>query len=1259
MTSAEANRGGGGGDGGEESSSASVDVPVSGRVPSGSGGDLDDITGRWGTFERCLNEVGGEIGALNVGEWSGIANEAFEQHRAAARRRMLAASDTIGTVRATLQRWRRDFVSVREQQIEVELALQSAQPGSQAELVLLERQAALLAHLDTAAADTAVQLRKATAQAPRTSLFSERTPPGRPDLTLGPPYATRHDISHHTRTLSSRPSGYHGEQWASNPAVSGGDARISSDTLGGVVNDHGDFSAVSSVLSSSGAVDGSASALAPVTGTPVTHDDAAAGAARRRWWVSVEPPTGGGIHDTLSRIAARELGDPNRWPEIYALNHGRPQDRYGSLQDPNLIHPGWVLEIQGPDHQPDQPVPGPDQPIPGPDQPIPMPDRPDTSGDPGRTPVTAPAAPGTSTTLAPPTHNPVVHNPPAPPVRYQPGHSIISTSGLVIGTAVAATIVGGVVVLGKATGRARSARGGDSGARNRGGEGVELVASPSIGRLADALERQLPPTSACHHPGSPAATTADTHSSHVGPTHRTDVPGGHTPHNDRRNARHDSDTTVSGIEAVPPGAPYGGFAATGPEPSAGGLCRALGIRALPGHSHQPRQDNNPDSDPNGGEYTVEVDLAAVTGLGLHGPGTHDALRATLVELLTPRTEEHPLPAAHVLIPAHDAHTLLGIHPQTHLGPDGAGEFTNDHDEPVRLPTGLRVVADLPAALDELEVEITRRLRTRLDPAQPEAAHEPLVLIAGLDTDIETHGDQRLQSVLDHGAPLGIAAVLAGSWVAGTTCHLDDTATITHASGPAALALRGTTLFSMPTQHTLDALDIFAQLEDPQPTQDTTDDLPGPHTDNIAGQDDPTATEQPNSNDTRDGNEGVDHDDHDDQDHELIARQPASNSPPSTTSPGQRLDSAVPTDNLSDEPDHETNDQISDRAAGQQRQHPNPDPHHHTTQRAENTPSADTHAGTEKTELCSLDIEGMNTDTDTTPLPTGRATPHTDTTHPTADRTQAVSSPPKVGPPPEALIAVYAFGGLRVHARTAHGDPLRDITSKLSPTQRKLLACLAASTRPVLAETLIDTCWPSPPADNALSKLHTAIYRLRAVLRQEIGDAKPALLVHVSDRYEFDRAYCWIDHHAFFDKLREARTASSPTTQAEALREVLALHTGALLDGDDGIDWLDQPRTHAHRETITAATTLADHLTTNAPEQATHYLATALAIDPHNEPTARQLIRLQLSLGHTIAAERTYNALTENLNDLGAQPHPATTQLIQQTPINKPEQRRKN
>jgi LysM domain len=49
--------------------------------------------------------------------------------------------------------------------------------------------------------------------------------------------------------------------------------------------------------------------------------------------------------DTLWAIAGRTLHDPLRWREIWRLNRGKPMRTGDRFTDPNLIRPGWVLQI--------------------------------------------------------------------------------------------------------------------------------------------------------------------------------------------------------------------------------------------------------------------------------------------------------------------------------------------------------------------------------------------------------------------------------------------------------------------------------------------------------------------------------------------------------------------------------------------------------------------------------------------------------------------------------------------------------------------------------------------------------------------------------------------------------------------------------------------------------------------------------------------------------------------------------------------------
>jgi hypothetical protein len=49
--------------------------------------------------------------------------------------------------------------------------------------------------------------------------------------------------------------------------------------------------------------------------------------------------------DTLWAIAGRTLHDPMRWREIWRLNRGKLMRTGQRFTDPNLIRPGWALQI--------------------------------------------------------------------------------------------------------------------------------------------------------------------------------------------------------------------------------------------------------------------------------------------------------------------------------------------------------------------------------------------------------------------------------------------------------------------------------------------------------------------------------------------------------------------------------------------------------------------------------------------------------------------------------------------------------------------------------------------------------------------------------------------------------------------------------------------------------------------------------------------------------------------------------------------------
>ncbi|WP_152628046.1 BTAD domain-containing putative transcriptional regulator [Streptacidiphilus neutrinimicus] len=85
--------------------------------------------------------------------------------------------------------------------------------------------------------------------------------------------------------------------------------------------------------------------LAPVAATAPLHPAAETPGVDT---VTVRPG------DTLWQLADSRLGDPLRWPEIYAANRNDTETDGRRFVDPNLIYPGWTLNLPG--AQPAPPV---------------------------------------------------------------------------------------------------------------------------------------------------------------------------------------------------------------------------------------------------------------------------------------------------------------------------------------------------------------------------------------------------------------------------------------------------------------------------------------------------------------------------------------------------------------------------------------------------------------------------------------------------------------------------------------------------------------------------------------------------------------------------------------------------------------------------------------------------------------------------------------------------------------------------------------
>ncbi|HEY1822107.1 MAG TPA: BTAD domain-containing putative transcriptional regulator [Trebonia sp.] len=449
--------------------------------------------------------------------------------------------------------------------------------------------------------------------------------------------------------------------------------------------------------------------------------------------------------DDLWDIAERFLGDPEEWHQIYQLNEGRPQPDGRCLTDPNLIIPGWVLLIPQPAsaHAPaphpgrpgtaapgagqtPQPSPRPSRtatPSPRPSRPAEPTAQPSQSAGPTARPSRATPSPGPSSGRSAPgrgTHPPQV--------------SVRLPSGTLIGIGVA-VMVAAAIALASIQRRRRY--------RPRPGPPSTLAPeTPPLPEVISALRRAA-------RPPLPAAgpETGDQDAALVTGPDGEDLTA--------------EDPYADLYEALPAPDADSGSAAPGNDPDS---------VPQPETEHPARRELPPGTVPAGvrGDdgAAVDIDIAALGGLGLTGPGAEPAARAILAALLAQAPPgDTGLPV--VIIPAADAARLLF----------GAG--------PATIP-GLAVPATAEAALGELEalqLTLARLSGAGDDLADAGPAPGPggpgVTLIAASEPGLA----RRLAGILDAGRRTGTAAVLLGTWPAGTTCQVAADGTVTAVTPP--------------------------------------------------------------------------------------------------------------------------------------------------------------------------------------------------------------------------------------------------------------------------------------------------------------------------------------------------------------------------------------------------------------------------------------------------------------------------------------------
>ncbi|WP_037307042.1 BTAD domain-containing putative transcriptional regulator [Amycolatopsis orientalis] len=196
-------------------------------------------------------------------------------------------------------------------------------------------------------------------------------------------------------------------------------------------------------------------------------------------------------------------------------------------------------------------------------------------------------------------------------------------------------------------------------------------------------------------------------------------------------------------------------------------------------------------------HTIALDLAQAQGLGLVGPGARSSTLALIVTLLAQAASDGL--DATIVIPRPVARSLFG-------------DTIPDH-----VPQRLRIVDDLPAALDALEAELLARTHGQSlagnDPdtqtPRPSSRPGPFLIVAAPSAD----ADRRLHAILETGAHLGLTGLLLGPWRPGGTVRVTGDGIVDTASPALTGNLAGARLFTLPDA---DARDLLALLHAAEP-----------------------------------------------------------------------------------------------------------------------------------------------------------------------------------------------------------------------------------------------------------------------------------------------------------------------------------------------------------------------------------------------------------------------------------------------------------
>ncbi|WP_436499561.1 BTAD domain-containing putative transcriptional regulator [Actinokineospora sp. HUAS TT18] len=558
---------------------------------------------------------------------------------------------------------------------------------------------------------------------------------------------------------------------------------------------------------------------------------------------------------------------------------------------------------------------------------------------------------------------------------------------------------------------------------------------------------------------------------------------------------------------------------------------------------------------------IALDLAAARGLGLVGAGAPAAVRALLLAALTTERPAGSDGARVVVVPSEDLAAVVG-HKAT------------------QVPESVCVVADLDAALVALEAETLVRAADHDQGSFPEG-WPPLLLVSR-----PPQHHQRLQAVLDNGAPFGITGLLLGQWQPGITGYVREDGTISATDPGLGEALRGTRMFRLGRGDTADLLALLHHGQPPDGDRgDRGDDMavspmPRPRNDRVPGEPLRLRT----------------HDTH-----------PGCNAPATESTVDTRREATAANETAA-------HIEAELEILGQ------------------NTPLRPGVSERPQTEPRSAKPETPSPSETADPAPTDEPT------RSAAGATDSAGAAPNLDNG-RAQITITVLGGLRVHWHPDADDAEagREITGALQPRSQVLLVLLALHPDGASRDTLVEALWGEDPPARPTNSLHTALSRLRRDLSRATGGAAAEAAVVDHGRYRLDPGTVAVDYWRFAAAVRSRRAATSDAERIAAFREIVKCYGGLVAEGMSRIEWLEPIREAIRRDAIDAVSGLARALVADDPQQTVDLLEIARAFDPHNELLYRDIMRLQQRLGQHDAIPRTLALLTTRLAEVDEKP----------------------